>query len=463
MRQKRAAIYTLGCRLNHAESSLIAERLADAGYVLVSSGEAADVCIINTCTVTSEADAKSRKMIRAFVRRRPEAFVAVVGCYAELAAEAIAGIPGVDLVLGTQDKLDVLEYIGESKNPTPIVVRREIDTGGFTIPLCGARSPARSQVQLGNERASSSVPTRRLGHRANLKIQDGCNQWCSYCVVPAARGPARSRDFDNAIAEAESLAERGTKEIVLTGVNVGAYSSDGRTLLDVIDGLNELTGIRRIRLSSIELLAVPDGLIERMVDPLHALVPFLHLPLQSGSNRILNRMGRGYAAETFREFVRSSVQKAPDLCVGVDVLVGFPGESQADFDDTCRILQESPIAYAHVFKYSDRKGTAAAGMEDKLDPTTLHRRSECARRISQEKRRTFHERYLGKCVEVLVEEKDNGYWWGYTGNYIRVAACSNVSLENSIRDVMIATDCGEYVEGQFAEAGLSKDEVHGND
>jgi threonylcarbamoyladenosine tRNA methylthiotransferase MtaB len=174
-------------------------------------------------------------------------------------------------------------------------------------------------------------------------------------------------------------------------------------------------------------------------------------------------MGRGYKAETFRQFVQSAVERVPDLCVGVDVLVGFPSESQTDFDDTRRVLEASPIAYAHVFKYSDRKGTAAAGMEDKLDPTTLHRRSQCARRISQEKRRTFHERYLGKCVEVLFEEKDKGCWWGYTGNYIRVAACSNVSLENTIRDVMIAADCGEYVEGQFAEACLSKDEVHGND
>jgi len=479
MKPKRATIYTLGCRLNHAESSLIAERLADAGYVLASSGEAADVCVINTCTVTSEADAKSRKMIRAFVRKNPEAFVAVVGCYAELAAEAIAGIPGVDLVLGTQNKLDVLEYISESKNPTPIVVRREIDTGGFTIPLCGSNAPtrtARSQVQLGNERANSNAPTRRLGHRANLKIQDGCNQWCSYCVVPAARGPARSRDFDNTIAEAKSLAERGTKEIVLTGVNVGAYNGNGHTLLDVVDGLNELAGIRRIRLSSIELLAVPEGLVERMADPSHALVPFLHLPLQSGSDRILDRMGRGYKAETFREFVQSAVDGVPDLCVGVDVLVGFPGESQTDFDDTCHTLQESPIAYAHVFKYSDRKGTAAAGMGDKLDPTTLHRRSERARKISQEKRRTFHERYLGKCVEVLFEERDKGsfvplvpklnlgtsYWWGYTGNYIRVAACSNVSLENAVRDVIIAADCGEYVGGALVEAGLDKDEVHGD-
>jgi threonylcarbamoyladenosine tRNA methylthiotransferase MtaB len=445
MRQKRAAIHTLGCRLNHAESSLIAERLADAGYVLVSSGEAADVCIINTCTVTGEADAKSRKMIRAFVRKHPEAFVAVVGCYAELAAEAIAGIPGVDLILGTQNKLDVLEYIRESKNPTPIVVRREIDTGGFTIPLCG-----------------SNVPTGRLGHRANLKIQDGCNQWCSYCVVPAARGPARSRDFDNAIAEAGSLAERGTKEIVLTGVNVGAYSSNGHTLLDVIDGLNELAGIRRIRLSSIELLAVPEGLVERMADPSHALVPFLHLPLQSGSDRILDRMGRGYKAETFRPFVQSAVEGVPDLCVGVDVLVGFPSESQTDFDDTRRVLEASPIAYAHVFKYSDRKGTVAEGMAEKVDPRVSHERSVRARWISVEKRRAFHRRYIGKCVEVLFEEKDKGCWWGYTGNYIRVAACSNVSLENAVRDVIIAADYGEYVGGELVEAGLDKDEVHGD-
>lgn len=415
---------------------MIAERLSEAGYVFAPPGEAADVCIVNTCSVTGEADAKSRKMIRAFVRKHPGAFVAVVGCYAELASESIAGIPGVDLVLGTQDKLEVLKYIGPAKNITPVVVRHKISTGGFTIPLCGP------QASLHN-----------LGHRANLKIQDGCNQWCSYCIVPAARGPARSRDFENAMAEAKALARRGTKEVVLTGVNVGAYSSNGRALLDVIDGLNAVDGIRRIRVSSIELLTVPGGLLERMADPSHALVPFLHLPLQSGADRILEKMRRTYTAAAFREFVRASVERVPDLCVGVDVLVGFPGESEADFEDTCRLLNESPIAYAHVFKYSDRKGAGAEKMGGKIDPRTLHHRSGRARRIGKDKRRAFHARYLGKCVEVLFEESNQGLWWGYTGNYIRVAVCSSEYIENATCEVMTVSDCGEYMRGQRTGPG----------
>jgi len=439
MTRRRAMIYTLGCRLNHAESGIIAERLSEAGYTLVSPEEPADVCIINTCTVTREADAKSRKMIRAFVRKHPEAFVAVVGCYAELAAEVIAGIPGVDLVLGTQDKLQVIEYIAENKNIAPVVARRKIDAADFTIALCNADGSARG-----------------LAHRANLKIQDGCDQWCSYCIVPAARGPARSRDFDNLMEEAAALARRGTKEIVLTGVNVGAYANKGRTLLDVIDGISALEGIRRVRCGSIELLlAVPEGLLERMADPDHALVPFLHIPLQSGSDRIIERMRRNYTAKAFLDFTRSAVARVPELCVGVDVLVGFPGESEADFDETCRLLQETPISYAHVFKYSDRKGAAAALMEGKVDANTLHARSERAREISLRKRHAFHERHLGATVEVLFEEKAEGYWWGYTGNYIQVAACSDECLENTLRYVVLSSDRGEHMQGQLAEDNWS--------
>lgn len=433
MSGKRASIYTLGCRLNHAESSLIAERLSEAGYIVTPPDEPADVCIINTCTVTGEADAKSRKMIRAFVRNHPEAFIAVVGCYAELAAGAIADIPGVDVILGTQDKLEVIKYLGEHKNAAPIVVRHSIAPEDFAIRVC-----------------DSETGVHGLTHRANLKIQDGCDQSCSYCIVPAARGPARSRDFDNLIEETRTLALRGTKEIVLTGVNVGAYAQGPRGLIDVIDAINAIDGIRRIRIGSIELVAIPDGVIDRMADPGHALVPFLHIPLQSGSNDILKQMRRLYTAEAFRDFVREAVRRVPGLCVGVDAMAGFPGETAADFDETCRVLRETPIAYAHVFKYSDRKGADAERMGGKLDPKTLDARSKAVLEISAAKRRAFHEAHLGHTVEVLFEEARDGAWWGYTGNYIRVAACFEESMENTLRNVVLTADCGEHMEGRVS-------------
>jgi len=430
LRSKRAIVYTLGCRLNHAESALIADRLQAAGYTLAENGQPADLCIINTCTVTAEADAKSRKMIRALIRRNPTAYVAVVGCYAQLAQETLSGIEGVDLIVGTQDKLRVLDYVSERKNLKPRVVCTRIEDGDFQIEPC-------------------DPVARPSAHRANLKIQDGCNLRCSYCIVPMARGPARSRQLENLLAEARSLAERGVKEIVLTGVNVGAYDYKGYALLDVVDQINGIEGIERIRISSIEWSTISEGLFDRMNDPSHALAPFLHIPLQSGSDRILGLMRRNYTARDFLAFLQKADAAARDLCVGADILVGFPGETEADFEATCQLLLESSIAYAHVFKYSDRRGVEAEQMTEKVDAGTLNRRSAQARRIGEDKRRQYHERHLGNVLEVLFEAQVSGRWHGYTGNYIRVAVCSSECLENALHPVRLETDCGEVVLGRL--------------
>jgi threonylcarbamoyladenosine tRNA methylthiotransferase MtaB len=425
---KRASIHTLGCRLNQAESSLLAERLQEAGYTMVPFGAPADLGVVNTCTVTAEADAKSRKMIRAFIRANPGAFVVVTGCYAQLAHEAVAAIPGVDLVLGTREKLDLLDYIAARKNPVPAIICGALDGADFAIPT-----------------SSRSAMTRR----ANLKIQDGCDAGCAYCIVPAARGPARSRVMDNLIEEARGLVQRGVKEIVITGLNVGAYRYRGQTVLDVVDRLNEIPGLRRIRISSIELNAVPEALFDRMNDPAHALAPFLHVPVQSGSNRVLARMKRHYTAETALAFLRKAAATVDDLGIGADILVGFPGETEDDSDATCRLLAESPLAYAHVFKYSPRKGTPAERMDGNVDAAVLHGRSARVRGISEEKRRQFHQRFLGRTLDVLLEQQERGQWRGYTGNYIRVAICSSDDLENVLRPVRLETDCGEIVTGRL--------------
>ena len=427
-RPKRATICTLGCRLNQAESSLIAERLQQAGYVLADAHEPVDLCIVNTCTVTNEADAKSRKAIRALIRKHPGAFVAVIGCYAQLAHKALAGIKGVDLIVGNREKLNVLDYVSDERNDAPRIVCGDLAPDDFSIDAAGASL---------------------LTCRANLKIQDGCDFHCSYCIVSTARGPSRNRRFDNLLEEARRLVEHGVKEIVLTGVNVGTYCDAGRSLVDVVDALDAMDGLRRIRVGSVELNMLDDGLLERMKDAGHALVPFLHIPLQSGSNRVLARMGRCYMAEDAMAFLRKADETVPDVCIGTDLLVGMPGENEEDFETTCRFLEQSPIAYAHVFKYSDRKGAPAAEMDGKVEPKTLDRRAAHVRRIAEAKRRDYHGRYVGKEASVLFEEFDGRYWRGYTGNYLRVAVCCNDDMENTIRTVVIETDCGEYLRGRL--------------
>jgi len=269
---KRACLQTLGCRLNQAETHLIRERLEARGYAIVPFGEPADLGIINTCTVTNEADAKSRKAIRGFIRKNPDAYVAVIGCYSQMGAKAIADIGGVDLIVGNQEKLNVLDYVTAGKNESALIVRDRIDRDAFTIGLTN-EAPA-------------------FTRRANLKIQDGCDFMCSFCIIPFARGRARSREMDNLLAEGRQLVQRGAKELVLTGVNIGTYAYDGQTIVDVVDLLDQIDGLDRIRISSIEPTTIPEALFERMRDGGSALVPHLHVPVQSGSDRVLRLMRR---------------------------------------------------------------------------------------------------------------------------------------------------------------------------
>jgi threonylcarbamoyladenosine tRNA methylthiotransferase MtaB len=317
----RASIITLGCRLNQAESSLLHARLHDAGYTLVPHGEPAELGIVNTCTVTAEADAKSRKTIRAFIRQNPDAFVAVIGCMSQVHAGQVARIEGVDLVMGNADKLDLLQHVRPNKNAVPAVFCNALPTGDFKIGPCAHASPTT---------------------RANLKIQEGCDGMCTYCVVPLARGKPRSRQMLDLLDEATALAARGVKEIVLAGINVGAYAWRGATIVDVVDALGTIDGLARVRLSSIELSTIPRGLLDRMNDPRHVLVPFLHIPLQSGCDKTLRAMGRAYTAAELAAFLDTARAAVAQLCIGADVIVGFPGETNADFDETCRFAIDSP-------------------------------------------------------------------------------------------------------------------------
>ncbi len=414
-----------------------------AGYVLVPFGDAADLGVIHTCTVTREADAKSRKKVRQFIRKNPGAYTAVIGCYAQMGAETLSAIEGVDLIVGNQEKLNILDYVAAGKGAAPVVVRDRILRDDFSIDFC--------------DEGMGAAYTRR----ANLKIQDGCDFMCGFCVVPFARGRARSREMDNLLAEARSLVRRGAKELVLTGVNVGTYAWRGTGIVAVIERLNAIEGVERIRISSIEPTTVPLELFDLMNDPEHALLPYLHIPLQSGSDVLLQAMGRKYSRAEWLEFLALAQTRVPDIGLGTDVLVGFPGETEADFADTLDLLDSGPVFYAHVFKYSERAGTASVRMQGKVDAKTANARGARVRKLSAEKTRAFGERRLGRVEQVLFEHCQGGHWTGYAGNFVRVAARCKESMENKIMPVRLRRICGDLVEGELLDAVSEAPALHG--
>lgn len=435
--RRRATVHTLGCRLNQAESQMLRERLEGAGYAVVPFGQPADLGIINTCTVTREADAKCRKLIRSFIAQNPDAFTAVIGCYSQMGAEVLAEIPGVDLIIGNQEKMAVLDHVGWGKNPHPVILRDRIDRTDFTLQFVG------------------DLP---FPERANLKVQDGCDFVCSFCIIPFARGRARARDWHNTLDEARSLVERGVKEIVLTGVNIGTYASGGRGIVDLVDALNAIPGLCRIRISSIEPTTVPLDLLARMADSSHALLPFLHLPLQAGSDRVLERMRRKYSLSEYESFIQEAVNRVPDLCLGTDIMVGFTGERREDFEETCRFFLRQPFSYCHVFPYSEREGTLsvkrAEREADEVVPVD-ERQRRCAqlRRLSAQKRREQMEKSLGSVREVLFEHLREGRWPGYTDNYIRVVADApdGSSLHNRRARVRLERVAADFMVGSVVE------------
>ncbi len=429
---KRASIFTLGCRLNQAESQNIKEKLVNNGYILVPFGEKADLGIINTCTVTSLADAKCRQVIRKFIKSNPTAFIAVIGCYSQMAANDISNIPGVDLILGNQEKLSILDYVDMGKNDRPLIIRDKINKEDFSMSFVG------------------DIP---FNKRANLKVQEGCDFMCSFCIIPFARGRARSRDFDNLVAEAKSLVCRGVREIVLTGVNIGTYDNNKKNITSIVDNLNKISGLDRIRISSIEPTTIPLALLDRMADSSHSLLPFLHIPLQAGSNKILEKMRRKYTVQEFSDFINLAQKKVNDICIGTDIMVGFPGESDDDFDQTCQLFNSNPFSYCHVFPYSEREGALAAKWNESIIPQNVRqKRSAILRRLSEEKRYKYYSRYVGKKVEVLFEDKRDGSWPGYTPNYMRVVTSSTQDLTNKIMNVKLTEITHHFLMGVLTDA-----------
>lgn len=425
---KRATLHTLGCRLNQSETAIIARELEDLGYRICEWGEVTDLAVINTCTVTAQADAKARNAIRSVIRNNPKAFIAVVGCYSQMGYKTLAEIEGVDLIIGNQEKMNLTRYISEDKKEKPLIIRDTIRRDDFTIDAIGQNA---------------------LRTRANLKIQDGCDFMCSFCIIPFARGRSRSRDLDNIVDEAKQLALQGFRELVLTGVNIGTFRSEKGDLLRVLKELNCIAGIERVRISSIEPTTIPEEIFEMMNDGGHVLVPYLHIPLQSGSDEILKSMKRLYTATEYRNFIENAAQKVPDLCIGTDVMVGFPGEGEREFQETYDLLLESAVNYFHVFTFSEREGTPALGMPDKVSESDKKNRNAVLRELSERKKRVFYESFKNTARPVLFEEQEAGHWLGYTDNYIRVAVQSEDNLENQIRSVTFRHMSGDVLMGEF--------------
>ncbi len=425
----KASVQSLGCRLNQYEGLSIEGKLRTCGYEIVPFGENAQLGVINTCTVTNEADAKSRNAIRRFSRKNPHAIMVVVGCYSQTSANEVAMIDGVDYVIGNHDKMNFLDYVGEEKPTAPVVIRERIDRKDFSMGQVG-------EVHF--------------EQRANLKIQDGCDFMCSFCVIPFARGRARSRDWSDLFAEVEKMIEKGVREIVLTGVNLGTYVSEGKNFLSLVEILGLLPGLDRLRISSIEPTTIPAELFGMMNDDQHPLMPYLHVPIQSGCDKILGLMKRKYTLQQMEEFFTEAIETIPGVCIGTDMMAGYPGESESDFNKTCETFLTFPFSYCHVFTYSERDGTAAERSGDHIPMQERRSRSSHLRQLSASKRLDWHAEFQGKKLRVLLENPKNGYYSGYTDNYLKVLIpIEKERLENKFVRVRVGEARPEYCLGQI--------------
>ncbi|MCP5051811.1 MAG: tRNA (N(6)-L-threonylcarbamoyladenosine(37)-C(2))-methylthiotransferase MtaB [bacterium] len=433
---RRISFYNQGCRLNQAETATLARHFEAGDYQVVDFKNESDVVVVNTCTVTENGDADTRRLVNKISRVNPRAKIALVGCQAQILREKLFDLPNVRWVVGNAEKMNLVRIL-DQYDP-------------LNHPDTGDSPPQLIAPKIGRQVFTSETAAVDKNHtRANLKIQDGCDFYCSFCVIPFARGPARSRQFDDIIREAETLAAHGHKEIVLTGINLGTYQQDGRHLLDVIRALEQVPQCERIRISSIEPTTIPHELIAYMRDS-EKLCSYLHIPLQSGSDTMLDRMKRKYNVAEFDRLIRFAYDTVPDICIGTDVIVGFPGESETCFLETEDYLRESPIHYFHVFSYSQRQMARSRKFDEKTDPRIIKQRSARLRDLSQRKRRIYMEGFQGKERTVLFEEQKHGYWTGLTDNYMRVKVHSSRDLKNQFHPVQFNT-----VENQCLTAQLS--------
>ena len=418
---KKVAFYTLGCKLNFSETSTIARNFKDEGFNRVDFEDVADIYVINTCSVTENADKQFKQIVKKAMKLNDKAFVAAVGCYAQLKPEELAAVDGVDLVLGATEKFKITDYLNDlSKNDMGEVHSCEIEEADFYV-------------------GSYSIGDRT---RAFLKVQDGCDYKCTYCTIPLARGISRSDTMQNVLQNAAEISAKGIKEIVLTGVNIGDYGKGEfgnkkheHTFLDLVKALDDVDGIERLRISSIEPNLLKNETID-FVSQSRTFVPHFHIPLQSGSNEVLKKMKRRYLRELYSDRVTKIREVMPHACIGVDVIVGFPGESDEHFLDTYNFLNTLDISYLHVFTYSERDNTEAAAMEDVVPGNVRAKRSKMLRGLSVKKRRAFYESQIGTNRTVLFEgENKEGYIHGFTENYVKVKTPWNPELVNTLHEI----------------------------
>jgi len=465
----RLALFTIGCKVNQYETEAIAEKLETLGFERVDFREQADVYVINTCTVTGESDRSSRQAIYRANRRSPDAKIVVTGCYAQLEKEYLESLPGVSLVVMQENKGRLPSLIagvtghgargtgtpaepipggkgqgsrgtGRPATPSPGVMGQGArGTGSPAEPIPRGKGQGSRGKEGGDEFFGFGVRGLAKHTRALVKIQDGCEKNCAYCIVPFARGRERSREAGQIIAEINDLVDNGYKEVVLTGVHVGRYNRDGSDLVDLSEKILKETKVERMRYSSIDPNEFTDQLTD-FVSENDRICRHLHIPLQSGEDALLSRMRRAYSTDEYRALADKISDAVPDVLIGADVIVGFPGETDEQFENTCQFIRSSPVNYLHVFSYSDRKGTEASSMPDKVPPQVIHKRSEIMHALGKEKWRSYIQGFVGKTLRVLVEnqrDKKTGMLTGLADNYIRVLLDGNDSFKNEIIPVQI--------------------------
>lgn len=430
---KKAAFYTLGCKVNQYETEAMEELFESAGYEIVDFDEVADVYIINTCTVTARSDSKSRNLIHKALKLNPDAVIGVVGCYAQVASDDIMEMPGVDLVVGTNHKREIVRLVEEAMKGKKIKAVEDV------------------WRQKGFEHLT--VRGHKGRTRAYVKVQEGCDQFCTYCIIPYARGPVRSRPMEDAIEEIQGLARAGFKEIVLTGIHIASYGRDlkNQSLIDLIETVNKIDGIERIRMSSVE----PSLLTEEFLDRVSRLPKFcrhFHISLQSGCDETLKRMHRRYTTAEYRAIVERVRRFIPEVAITTDIMVGFPGETEEEFEKSYEFVKEIGFSHIHVFKYSRRKGTPAAQYPDQVKNSVKEQRSRKMIQLGHELKQNYMSRFLGTLQEVLFEQpviEKEGYIEGLTDTYIRVLARGDESLNNKIVPVKFLSIEDDYIIGEI--------------
>ncbi len=418
---KKVSFYTLGCKVNQYETNAMMQKFIESGYEIVDAEEnISDICIINTCTVTNMSDRKSRQVLRKVKDKNKNAIIVAVGCYAQVAKDELEKMPEIDIVLGNEEKKDIVRYVEKYINEKQKLIKIE---------------------DIGNKKnfADMGQITYTEKTRAVIKIQDGCNQFCSYCIIPYARGRVRSREENSIIKEIEQISKKGIKEVVITGIHIASYGTDLKNengLIELLEKINQIEGIKRIRLGSLEPKIITDDFMKRLIK-LEKICHHFHLSLQSGCDETLKRMNRKYTTKDITEIVERLRKYYKDVILTTDIIVGFPGETQEEFDKTYKFLSDMKFYKMHVFQYSKRKGTRAAEMPDQVDSSIKEQRSKKLIELSNKYQNEYNEAYIGKTVEVLFETKDGDYFKGHTQNYILVKYKSNKKLENQFKSIKI--------------------------